>query len=194
MAEFAINIVYFKSQMSNNYKSTNLSNVKVKVGWIDGSGAAARAYENLQIRKSNTGIRTPALREPATQALIARTLNYGREAGVTLEGRRYPPIPARPFMEEAKRIFEGKWPKIVKQCVRELTQGSMTKEAAAKRIAVRVQDAIVEAIRTGEYRELSKATVAARERRFKGKGATAVPLIDTGAMVNSITAEARFGR
>lgn len=156
----------------------------IKVGWIDGSGAAAHAYENLQLRQANPGTRTPALREPATQALIARTLNYGREPGVTLEGRRYPGIPARPFMDEARKIFGAKFPKIARKYAGLMIEGKADARTAAKAVATYAQDSIVTAIRTGTYAALSEATM----KRRRGDGSRAVPLIDTGAMISSITA------
>lgn len=160
-----------------------LERIEISVGWIDGNGSASVALGNLLFRRA-TGEATPASRLPATQALIARTLNYGREAGVTAEGRRYPAIPARPFMSVAREIFARKFPKIRAKLLPRVLSGRMSVEAFAEQVAIRMKDAVVEAIRTGTYAPLSPATVARK--------GSAVPLIDTGATVNSVTFEVRY--
>lgn len=160
-----------------------LERLEISVGWIDGNGSASVALGNLLFRRA-TGKATPASRLPATQALIARTLNYGRESGVTAEGRRYPAIPARPFMSVAREIFARKFQKIRAKLLPRVLSGKMTVEAFAEQVAIRMKDAVVEAIRTGTYAPLSPATVARK--------GSAVPLIDTGATVNSVTFEVRY--
>ncbi|MBP5447563.1 MAG: hypothetical protein J6X95_05615, partial [Treponema sp.] len=69
----------------------------IKIGWIDGNGSGEKANENRLFREA-TGQPTNALGVPYSLAGIARTLNFGREAGVTAEGRKYTAIPARPFI------------------------------------------------------------------------------------------------
>ncbi len=161
-----------------------LERVEIFVGWIDGNGSASVALGNLLFRRA-TGKTTQASRLPATQALIARTLNYGRESGITAEGRKYPAIPPRPFMRFAREIFERKAPRIWAKLIPQVLSGRMTVEAFAEQVAIRMKDAIVEAIRTGNYAPLSPVTIE--------KKGSAQPLIDTGTMVNSVTFEVRTG-
>lgn len=164
-----------------------LETVRIVAGWIDANGSARTAFANLRLREA-TGNPTPAIRDPATQALIARTLNYGRLAGVTAEGRKYPAIPARPFMEVAKEKFSAVYPKLAKKYLPQVLAGAISVEAFAKLVAVRVKDSIIEAMRdSGRYQPLSPATLKARRHG----GST--PLIDTGSLINSVSFEVRFG-
>lgn len=164
-----------------------LSRLEVAVGWIDGNGTARQAKANLDYRNATGGL-TPSLGAPVSQALIARTLNYGREAGMTLGGRKYPAIPARPFMDVAKEKFGAVYPRLLKACLPRVLSGAMGVEEFGKLVAVRVKDSVVEAIRdSGRYAPLSPATL--KNRRHGGD----TPLVDTGAMVNSVTFEVRFG-
>lgn len=164
-----------------------LSRLQVVVGWIDGDGTARQAKANLDYRKV-TGKLTQSLGVPVSQALIARTLNYGREAGRTLGGRKYPAIPARPFMDVAKEKFGAVYPRLLKAYLPRVLSGTMGVEEFGKLVAVRVKDSVVEAIRdSGRYAPLSPVTV--KSRRHGGD----TPLVDTGAMVNSVTFEVRLG-
>lgn len=154
----------------------------VVVGWIDGNGTAQTAYAHLQA-KAATGDDQPALGKPVSVALIARTLNFGREPGVTAEGRRYGRIPARPFMTFAAEIWEKEFPKILKRYIPEVLSGRMTADGLFTVIGERARNAVQKAIREGKYAPLSPKTIAAK--------GSSVPLIDTGRMVDSVTFEIR---
>lgn len=158
------------------------SSSTVVVGWVDGNGSAQAAYAKL-MAKRKTGLNQPASQMPASLALIARTLNYGREEGVTAEGRRYPKIPARPFMTFAAEIWEREYPKILKAYLPKVLGGTMSVEQLLKVIGKRSKEAVQKAIREGEYTPLSPRTIAAK--------GSSTPLIDTGLMVNSVTFEIR---
>lgn len=154
----------------------------VVVGWIDGNGTAQTAYAHLQA-KAATGDDQPALGKPVSVALIARTLNFGREPGVTAEGRRYGRIPPRPFMTFAAEIWEREFPKILKRYIPAVLSGGMTVDALLNVIGERARNAVQKAIREGKYAPLSPKTIAAK--------GSSVPLIDTGRMVDSVTFEIR---
>ena len=130
-----------------------------------------------------TGKDQKALGKPASLALIARTLNYGRQAGTTAEGRSYPEIPARPFMKFAMEIWEREFPKILKAYLPKVLGGTMSVDQLLKVIGERSKEAVQKAIREGEYAPLSPRTIAAK--------GSSTPLIDTGLMVNSVTFEIR---
>lgn len=159
------------------------SSSKVVVGWIDGNGSAQAAYAKL-MAKRKTGKNQPALKMPASLALIARTLNYGREEGYTAEGRHYPKIPPRPFMTFAAEIWEREYPKILKEYLPKFLNGEMTVDQIFAAIGERSKNAVQKAIREGEYEHLSQRTIDAK--------GSSTPLIDTGLMVNSVTFEIRM--
>ena len=159
-----------------------LSSSVVAVGWIDGNGSAQVAYAHLEAKKA-TGKNQPAVGMPVSLALIARTLNYGREAGTTAGGVKYPAIPARPFMTFAAEIWEREFPKILKSRFPMLLSGAMSVDSMLAFIGERAKNAVQKAIRDGEYEPLAASTVARK--------GSSVPLIDTGRMVNSVTFEIR---
>lgn len=159
-----------------------LSSSVIAVGWIDGNGTARKAYANL-MKKMKTGKDQKALGKPASIALIARTLNYGRLAGTTAEGRKYPEIPARPFMKFAAEIFERVFPKEMRRVMPMYLSGTLSVDGVLKSIGERAKESVQEAIRTGDYAPLSERTIAAK--------GSSTPLIDTGKMVESVSFEIR---
>ena len=161
-----------------------LDSATVVAGWIDGNGSAVTAYAHLQAKEA-TGMDQPALGKPVSLALIARTLNYGREPGQTLGGRKYGRIPARPFMKFAAEIWAREYPKLLKAYIPRVLNGSMTVDGFLSAMGERTRDAIKKAIETGDYVPLSPKTIAR-------KGSDR-PLIDTGRMLNAVTFEIRRG-
>lgn len=158
------------------------SSAYVVVGWIDGNGTAQTAYARLQA-KAATGEDQPSLKKPVSLALIARTLNFGREPGITAEGRRYGRIPPRPFMAFAAEIWDREFPKILKRYFPDVLLGRMPVDGLFAVIGERARNAVQKAIREGKYAPLSPKTIAAK--------GSSVPLIDTGRMVDSVTFEIR---
>lgn len=160
-----------------------LQSLKFNVGWVDGNKTADQAYQNLR-RKKKTGKNQPSLKKPVSLALIGRTLNYGREPGVTAEGVRYGRIPARPFMKVAVDIAAKKFPRILKKYVPMLTSGIMTREEFKTYVGERLRDCVVEAMRKSEaYTPLAPSTIKARRKH------SSVPLIDTGTLIKSVSFE-----
>lgn len=159
-----------------------LSSSFIVVGWMDENGALQTARSNLEYREM-TGKKTSASGKEASRALIAATLNYGRQAGTTLEGRSYPAIPARPFMKFAQEIFKRVFPKELRRIMPLYLSGVVTIDAVMKSIGERAKNSVQEAIRTGDYVPLSGKTI-------KAKGSS-TPLIDTGKMVESVSFEIR---
>ena len=165
-----------------------LNEKTVLSGWIDGNGTARKAKENLDYRKK-TGKLTPALKQPASNSLIARTLNYGRKAGVTAEGVPYSEIPARPFLRFAMERFRALMPKIEQAYLPRIMAGEMTVEAMCDELGLRLKDCITLAMRdSAKYEGLHDATLKARIRR--GRPST-VPLIDTHQLIDSVTFEVK---
>lgn len=159
-----------------------LSSSVVAVGWIDGNGSAQLAYAHLEAKKA-TGKDQPAVGMPVSLALIARTLNYGREPGVTAGGVKYGPIPSRPFMTFAAEIWDREFPKILKSRFPMVLDGTMSVDSLLAFIGERAKNAVQKAIREGEYTPLAPSTIARK--------GSSVPLIDTGRLVNSVTFEIR---
>lgn len=162
---------------------------KVLVGWIDGNNTARVAYENLQSGKKKSKKATASTSMPPSNALIARTLNYGRQPGQTATGRKYPEIPARPFMKFAKEGFEKLRDKIIARNVPLLLSGKMTCDQFLKFIGKAYADEVTMAIRdSSKYPPVSEATLRARRRHGSS---SAVPLIDTHQLVDSVSFEVK---
>lgn len=164
-----------------------LQTLKFNVGWPDGNNTAVKAHQNLR-RKKKTGKNQPSLKKPVSLALIARTLNYGREPGVTAEGVKYGRIPARPFMKVAVEIAAKIFPKILQRSVPMLMSGMMTRESFKTYIGQRLRDCVVDAMRKSEaYTPLAQSTIKQRRKHSN------VPLIDTGELLNSVSFEVKEG-
>lgn len=161
-----------------------LEKSEVVAGWVDGNLTADEAYAHLLAKKA-TGQNQPSIKRPVTLALIARTLNYGREPGETLEGRKYGRIPARPFMDLAMENFRKKLPKILKYNLPKVLNKKMTQKALLTQIGERMAGEIKEAMTNGDWQPLAPATL--RARRHGGDK----PLIDTGTLRSSVSFEIR---
>lgn len=159
-----------------------LSSCSIVVGWMDENGSLQTARSNLRYREL-TGRQTNAIAKEPSRALIAATLNYGREAGTTLGGRSYPAIPARPFMKFAAEIFKTVFPKEMRRVMPMYLSGKLSVDGVLKSIGERAKESVQEAIRTGDYAPLSERTIAAK--------GSSTPLIDTGKMVESVSFEIR---
>lgn len=159
-----------------------LSSCTIVVGWIDGNGSAETALAHL-MAKNATGEDQPSVGKPASRALIARTMNYGRMEGTTAEGRHYPEIPARPFMTFAKEIFERTFPKVMKRYMPAYLDGTLSVDDLLTEIAIRAKSSVQEAILNGDYAPLSPKTTARK--------GSSVPLVDTGTMLRTVTFEIR---
>lgn len=159
---------------------------RVLVGWIDGNNTARIAYENLQ---SGNKKKSSSPSQPPSNALIARTLNYGRQEGTTASGKHYPEIIARPFMKYAEEGFSKIRRSIMARNIPLILSGKMTPEQFLKFVGKAYADEVTRAIRdSSKYPKVSESTLAARRRR----GSTsAVPLIDTHQLVDSVSFEVR---
>lgn len=161
---------------------------EVLVGWIDRNGSARKAYENMQTRQ-RTGKPTPSLKIPPSNALIARTLNYGRLEGVTAEGRHYPEIPARPFMDVARENFDKVKDRIFRRYIPQLIAGTMSVDQFLAAIGSFYMDQVKVAMRdSSKYQELSQKTKDARRHRGNGDP---IPLIDTHQLIDSVSFEVK---
>ena len=159
-----------------------LGKMSVRAGWVDGNVTAAEAYAHLMEKKA-TGKDQPALGRPVSIALIARTLNYGREPGQTISGHKYGRIPARPFMQLAEKKMAENMPKILKAYLPELLSGKMSKTAFLEMLGSRMAGEIKDAMTNGQWAPLSPKTI--KRRRHGGSQ----PLIDTGTLRASVSFE-----
>lgn len=159
-----------------------LGKMSVRAGWVDGNVTASEAYAHLMEKKA-TGKDQPALGRPVSIALIARTLNYGREPGQTISGHKYGRIPARPFMQLAEKKMAENMPKILKAYLPELLSGKMSKTAFLEMLGSRMAGEIKDAMTKGQWAPLSPKTI--KRRRHGGSQ----PLIDTGTLRASVSFE-----
>lgn len=155
---------------------------RLLIGWPDGNKTAVYADENRRFREK-TGKRTPSIKKPVSLALIARTLNYGRKEGTTLEGVHYPEIPPRPFMNLATENFNKKLPAILRQRLPALLSGKMSGRSFMVLLGQRAADEIKAAMLEGNWEPLAEST---KKRRRHGG---AKPLIDTGTLKDSVSFE-----
>lgn len=170
----------------------------IKIGWIDGNGSGEQANQNRLFREA-TGQPTNALGVPYSLAGIARTLNYGREPGTTAEGRKYPRIPARPFMTVAMDQIKKDLPVLLKydpkarEHLNNVMNGKGDPDALKKYLGAVMVGTLKRAMRGefGKFEGLSEATKANRRKPHNGKPPTEspVPLVDSGLLVNSATFE-----
>lgn len=170
----------------------------IKIGWIDGNGSGEKANENRLFREA-TGQPTNALGVPYSLAGIARTLNFGREAGVTAEGRKYPAIPARPFMTLAMDQIKNDLPLLLKydpkarEHIKNIMQGKGDPDALKKYLGALFVGTVKRAMRGefGQFVPLSPKTIEQRRKPHGKKAANGnpQPLIDTGHLINSVTFE-----
>lgn len=153
-----------------------LDRTTVDVGWIDG----AMTLDN----------RTPF-------AVIARTLCYGREEGVTSKGWKYPAIPARNFMKAYEKFgYEKAALPTASRCLADIFRnGSEFKADMAKQLApfgAKAEGQLKLAILKEHYKSNAWSTVASWARRHSGTSSNLTrndkkELVDTGAMVQHIT-------
>lgn len=154
-----------------------LNSHTVKVGWVDPTEMHKPANPKEQ---------------PRSMAMVARTLNYGREAGTTSNGKRYPAIPARPFMDLTFRKNRRKLEETVNGLYSMLANGKTTGKKlvtiAAEFWMGKIRDTMDN---SAQFIALSPATIAARKRRNRSLRSISAdkPLIDTGALKESIDFE-----
>lgn len=164
----------------------NLSEKTIISGWIDGNGTARKAKENL-VYRNKTGKLTPSLKAPASNALIARTLNYGRKEGTTAEGVHYPEIPKRPFLRIAMEKYRALAPKIEQKYIPRIISGQASIEMLCLELGNRLKDCITQAMRESDkYEPLHESTLEARRKQGRP---SSIPLIDTHQLIDSVSLE-----
>lgn len=170
--------------IANKIKCINsISAKKMLVGWTDGA-------------KDNKG---------NSYAVIARTLEYGRSAGVSSKGRKYPAIPPRDFVGQFFSKFSNETKKQIRKALSELHKKQNVTlsdiDIALKRVGVFGVGDLQKAIVNGDYQANAPATIKSWLRnKSKSKIAKSVkanprlvptmgkkPLIDTGSLVQHVT-------
>lgn len=167
-----------------------LERTRVRAGWIDG----AKTLDGKDF------------------AVIARALCYGREAGTTRKGYRYPAIPARDFMRGYRIYFEertlleaGRALQLVFRNGAEY-QADLTKMLAS--VGAVAAGGLKKAIAHYRYKQNARATILAwakrhanstkqmrkanrlkGEERYMAMASMKKELVDTGAMVQHITSD-----
>jgi hypothetical protein len=108
------------------------------------------------------------------------------EYGVPGKGKKLWRIPPRPFI---RGWVENKAENIkatTERIVKKVSDGTWDADDAIKRLGEFAQDGINSYIRTGSFTPNAERTV---QIKTKGKGGKTTPLIDTGAMRNSVRYE-----
>lgn len=163
--------------------SSDLKRHTISVGWVD--------PEKKHPKKKGRG--KGKRKEPHPQeeggefSLVhqARMLNYGRAAGVSASGHKYPAIPARPFVKNCIENHLGPIRRLVQTMARDMLdrkKAPMDSREQLDKIGLMCKGAMQRSIKdSNAYAPNSPMTI-------KAKG-SARPLIDTGILVNSIDYE-----
>jgi hypothetical protein len=98
------------------------------------------------------------------------------------------PIPPRPFMRPAQEQNAGKWEKGIAAGLKAALGGGISIADALERVGMVAAGDVRKAIKAVTAPPLASATIAARQRRLKGKKSASVkPLVDTGQMIQAVT-------
>ena len=173
-----------KGNLSKIADSAFFKDSELAVGWPDGNKTAVYYAAQKNGKNMKNGKSIPA-GKPVSLAMVARTLNYGREAGCTVSGHRYPAIPPRPFMDLASANFAKKADAILRRLLPRYISGQMTARQLFEFLGQKGVDEIKDSMRNGQWVALSPYTIA--NRRHGGDK----PLIDTSTLVNSVSFEIR---
>lgn len=151
--------------------------VRVVADRADEVSKAVRGLTKLQVLVGVPAEKAPRQEgTPINNAALAYIHNYGSPVAN---------IPARPFMEPGIKDANAKIAEGMKLAAQASLEGK--KEETTKglvRVGLVAQNSIKRRITTGPFAPLKPGTIAARRRR--GRTGTK-PLLDTGAMRNSIT-------
>lgn len=100
----------------------------------------------------------------------------------------YGPIPPRPFMRPAESGNKAKWQQNFASLMRAVINGQMSAISAMEQLGMVAAGDVRKAIRAVTAPPLKASTIAARQRRKKGKKSVSTkPLVDTGLMLQSVT-------
>lgn len=161
----------------------SISAKRMLIGWPDGA-------------KDNKG---------NSYAVIARTLEYGRSAGVSSKGRKYPAIPPRDFVGQFFSIFSEETKKQIRKALSELHKKQNITlsdiDIALKRVGAFGVGDLQKAIVNGDYQANAPSTIKAWLRNKSKSKITKLiklnprlaptsgkkPLIDTGSLVQHVT-------
>jgi hypothetical protein len=168
----------------------------------EGKGNLERIVRDLQelqskeVRVGWTGDKfhpvTESGKPPMTLSRLARVLHYGREAGVTADGKAYPAIPPRPFMDVAVQQHLPKLRTTSKILLKRLLSGKISAHQMVTSLGEywvgRVRDSMRD---SSQYKALAASTIARRKARVKSLASKNAnkPLIDTGTLVGSLASE-----
>ena len=153
----------------------------IRVGWPDGNKSYAEAKHRLDTGEKR---KEGEIVKPASQALIAATLNFGRKPGVCSNGAPYAEIPARDFMGVAVKEYGEHITKVAMSQMKQVMDGSKSPGNAMRRIGVECKGAIQRAmLDSDKYLPNSPKTKKSHPTPDPK------PLFDTGNLIASVDFE-----
>lgn len=157
--------------------SKTLTKNTISVGWVD--------PEKKHKTKQKKGKKKINTKESSEMKLvnIARMLNYGRAAGLTANGHKYPAIPARPFIKNCIDNHLNPIQKLMRMVALDMiNKGIKPDDKSLEKIGLFCKGALQRSIKdSNAYAPNAPSTINAK--------GSARPLIDTGMLVNSVDFE-----
>ena len=95
-------------------------------------------------------------------------------------------IPSRPFFRNAIKANEQKWGEVAGRLIESAIEGKISESQALDQLGQLIKGDIQESIIDGDFEQLKKSTLVARQSRKRTAGVANKPLIDTGHMMRSV--------
>ena len=95
-------------------------------------------------------------------------------------------IPSRPFFRNAIKANEQKWGEVAGRLIESAIAGKISESQALDQLGAMIKGDIQESIIDGDFEQLKKSTLDARQSRKRTPGVGSKPLIDTGHMMRSV--------
>lgn len=114
-----------------------------------------------------------------------KTLSVAQYAAYNEFGAAEKGLPARPFLQNTMRDHYKEWKRTIAEGIQAL--GFKEVEKVLIRVGEMMRGDIRDQIRNGDFEKLAEQTIKAKKRR--GAAEPDTPLIDTGALMNSIQYE-----
>ena len=95
-------------------------------------------------------------------------------------------IPSRPFFRNAIKANEQKWGETAGRLIESAMAGKISESQALDQLGAMIKGDIQESILDGDFEQLKKSTLVARQSRKRTPGVANKPLIDTGHMMRSV--------
>ena len=95
-------------------------------------------------------------------------------------------IPSRPFFRNAIKANEQKWGEVAGRLIESAIEGKILESQALEQLGSMIKGDIQESIIDGDFEQLKKSTLVARQSRKRTAGVANKPLIDTSHMMRSV--------